>query len=119
MRDGIVLNRSEQCRATVLTHLESRSLVNSEAASLLGISVRQVHRLHKHRAQADRRRRGSLPLSTQAYTQMGPDSPLVRAYGAPAWDRTGVIAGRGKEEAGPGGVSPDCCSPTRRARGNL
>jgi transposase len=47
MRDRIVLNRSEQRRATVLSHLESGSLVNAEAATLLGISARQVQRLHK------------------------------------------------------------------------
>jgi transposase len=45
--DGrIVLNRAEQRRVTVLNHLDSGALVNSEAAALLGISVRQVQRLH-------------------------------------------------------------------------
>jgi transposase len=46
MRDRIVLNRAEQRRVTVLNHLDSGALVNSEAAELLGISVRQVQRLH-------------------------------------------------------------------------
>ena len=46
--DGrIVLNRAEQRRVTVLSHLASGALVNSEAADLLGISVRQLQRLHK------------------------------------------------------------------------
>src|SRR2546422_1393895 len=47
MRDRIVLNRTEQRRVSVLNHLDSGALVNSEAAQLLGISVRQVQRLHR------------------------------------------------------------------------
>ena len=47
MRDRIVLNRTEQRRITVLTHLEAGSLVNQEAATLLGISERQLQRLHR------------------------------------------------------------------------
>ncbi len=47
MRDRIVLNRAEQRRVTVLNHLDSGALVNREAAQLLGISVRQVQRLHR------------------------------------------------------------------------
>src|SRR5713226_1654588 len=47
MRDRIVLNSSEQRRVSVLNHLDSGALVNSEAAQLLGISARQVQRLHR------------------------------------------------------------------------
>ncbi len=47
MRDRIVLNRAEQRRVSVLNHLDSGALVNREAAQLLGISVRQVQRLHR------------------------------------------------------------------------
>ena len=47
MRDRIVLNRAEQRRVTVLNHLDSGALVNGEAATLLGISERQVQRLHR------------------------------------------------------------------------
>jgi transposase len=47
MRDRIVLNRAEQRRITVLNHLVSGALVNSQAARLLGISVRQLQRLHR------------------------------------------------------------------------
>lgn len=46
MRDRIVLNKLEQRRVTVLNHLASGALVNSQAARLLGISVRQLQRLH-------------------------------------------------------------------------
>jgi len=46
--DGrIVLNTTEQRRIVVLNHLESGALVNAEAAELLGISKRQLQRLHK------------------------------------------------------------------------
>ncbi len=46
--DGrIVLNRTEQRRVVVLSHLDSGALVNVEAAELLGISKRQLQRLHK------------------------------------------------------------------------
>ncbi len=46
--DGrIVLNTSEQRRIVVLNHLASGALVNAEAAELLGISKRQLQRLHK------------------------------------------------------------------------
>ncbi len=46
--DGrIVLNRTEQRRVIVLNHLESGALVNAEAAELLGISKRQLQRLHR------------------------------------------------------------------------
>ncbi len=46
--DGrIVLNRTEQRRVVVLNHLASGALVNAEAAELLGISKRQLQRLHK------------------------------------------------------------------------
>lgn len=45
--DRITLTRSEQRRLLVLNHLQSGALVNSQAASLLGISVRQVRRLHR------------------------------------------------------------------------
>jgi transposase len=46
--DGrIVLNRTEQRRIVVLNHLASGALVNAEAAELLGISKRQLQRLHK------------------------------------------------------------------------
>src|SRR6266516_3291389 len=47
MRDRIVLNKLEQRRVTVLNHLDSGALVNREAARLLGISVRQLQRLHR------------------------------------------------------------------------
>lgn len=47
MRDRIVLNKLEQRRVTVLNHLASGALVNSQAARLLGISVRQLQRLHR------------------------------------------------------------------------
>lgn len=47
MRDRIVLSGAEQRRVTVLNHLDSGALVNREAAQLLGISVRQVQRLHR------------------------------------------------------------------------
>lgn len=46
--DGrIVLNSTEQRRIIVLNHLAAGALVNAEAARLLGISVRQLQRLHK------------------------------------------------------------------------
>jgi transposase len=45
--DRITLTRSEQRRLLVLNHLGSGALVNSQAASLLGISVRQVRRLRR------------------------------------------------------------------------
>jgi transposase len=46
--DGrIVLNRTDQRRIVVLNHLASGALVNAEAAQLLGISKRQLQRLHK------------------------------------------------------------------------
>ena len=46
--DGrIVLNRTEQRRIVVLNHLAAGALVNAEAAELLGISKRQLQRLHK------------------------------------------------------------------------
>src|SRR6266568_4028069 len=46
--DGrIVLNRTEQRRVIVLNHLESGAVVNAEAAELLGISKRQLQRLHR------------------------------------------------------------------------
>jgi transposase len=46
--DGrIVLNSTEQRRSMVLNHLASGALVNAEAALLLGVSERQVQRLHK------------------------------------------------------------------------
>jgi hypothetical protein len=46
--DGrIVLSRTEQRRIIVLNHLESGALVNAEAGRLLGISKRQLQRLHK------------------------------------------------------------------------
>ena len=41
------MNRAEQRRVTVVNHLASGALVNSEADDLLGISVRQLQRLHK------------------------------------------------------------------------
>src|SRR5256712_11582782 len=47
MRDRIVLNRTEQRRVSVLNRLDWGALVNSEAAQLLGIWVRQVQRLHR------------------------------------------------------------------------
>jgi transposase len=46
--DGrIVLNRAEQRRIIVLSHLESGALINAAASELLGISKRQLQRLHK------------------------------------------------------------------------
>lgn len=45
--DRITLNRSDQRRLLVLNHLQSASLVNAQAASLLGISIRQVRRLRR------------------------------------------------------------------------
>src|SRR6266852_6977756 len=46
--DGrIVLNTTEQRRIVVINHLASGALVNAEAAELLGISKRQLQRLHK------------------------------------------------------------------------
>ncbi|TMD47301.1 MAG: ISNCY family transposase [Chloroflexi bacterium] len=45
--DRITLTRSEQRRLLVLNHLLSGALVNPQAASLLGISVRQVRRLRR------------------------------------------------------------------------
>src|SRR5260370_2371827 len=46
--DGrIALNTTEQRRIVVLNHLQSGALVNAEAAELLGISKRQLQRLHK------------------------------------------------------------------------
>jgi transposase len=46
--DGrIVLNATEQRRIIVLNHLASGALVNAEAAQLLGISKRQLQRLHR------------------------------------------------------------------------
>lgn len=41
------MNRTEQRRIVVLSHLDSGALVNAEAAELLGISKRQLQRLHK------------------------------------------------------------------------
>jgi hypothetical protein len=40
------LNGTEQRRVIVLNHLESGALVNAEAAELLGISKRQLQRVH-------------------------------------------------------------------------
>src|SRR5258706_1898312 len=46
--DGrIVLNKAEQRRIIVLNHLESGALANAAASELLGISKRQLQRLHK------------------------------------------------------------------------
>jgi transposase len=46
--DGrIVVNRTEQRRVVVLNHLDSGALNKLEAAELLGISKRQLQRLHK------------------------------------------------------------------------
>ncbi len=46
--DGrIFLSTTEQRRIVVLNHLESGALINAEAAELLGISKRQLQRLHK------------------------------------------------------------------------
>jgi hypothetical protein len=42
--DKVTLTRSEQRRLLVLNHLLSGALVNSQAASLLGLSIRQVRR---------------------------------------------------------------------------
>ncbi len=50
--DRITLTRADQRRLLVLNHLLSGALVNSQAASLLGISVRQVRRLRR-RYEAD------------------------------------------------------------------
>ena len=44
--DRIELSRAEQRRLLVLNQLQAGGLVNAEAASLLGLSVRQVQRLH-------------------------------------------------------------------------
>jgi transposase len=41
------LNATEQRRILVLNHLESGALINAEAARVLGISERQLQRLHK------------------------------------------------------------------------
>lgn len=43
--DSIRLSRTEQRRVVVLNQLQSGALVNAEAASLLGLSVRHVQRL--------------------------------------------------------------------------
>src|SRR3989442_10256049 len=43
--DRITLSRTEQRRLLVLNHLETGTLVNAQAAGLLGLSVRQVRRL--------------------------------------------------------------------------
>src|SRR2546429_9991041 len=45
--DRITLTRSEQRRLLLLNHLQSGALVNAQAASLLGISIRQVRRLRR------------------------------------------------------------------------
>lgn len=45
--DRITLTRSEQRRLLVLNHLGSGALLNSQAAGLLGISIRQVRRLRR------------------------------------------------------------------------
>ena len=45
--DRITLTRSEQRRLLVLNHLLSGALVNSQAANLLGISIRQIRRLRR------------------------------------------------------------------------
>lgn len=46
--DGrIVMNSTEQRRIVVLNHLASGALLNVEAARLLGISKRQLQRLHR------------------------------------------------------------------------
>jgi transposase len=47
MEGRIVLNRAEQRRIIVLNHLESGALTNAAASELLGISKRQLQRLHK------------------------------------------------------------------------
>jgi len=44
--DRIELNRIEQRRLMVLNQLQAGGLVNAEASGLLGLSVRQVQRLH-------------------------------------------------------------------------
>jgi len=44
--DRIELGRTEQRRLLVLNQLQAGGLVNAEAAGLLGLSVRQVQRLH-------------------------------------------------------------------------
>jgi transposase len=45
--DKITLTRSEQRRLLVLNHLQAGALVNAQAASLLGVSIRQVRRLRR------------------------------------------------------------------------
>ena len=45
--DRITLTRSEQRRLLVLNHPLSGAVLNSQAASLLGISIRQVRRLRR------------------------------------------------------------------------
>lgn len=45
-KGDITLNKQEQRRLLVLNQLESGALVNQEAADLLGLSVRQLRRLH-------------------------------------------------------------------------
>ena len=41
------MNRAEQRRIIVLNHLEAGALINGAASELLGISKRQLQRLHK------------------------------------------------------------------------
>jgi transposase len=47
MNGRIVVNRAEQRRIIVLNHLEAGALINAAASELLGISKRQLQRLHK------------------------------------------------------------------------
>jgi transposase len=76
--DGrIVLNRAEQRRIVVLNHLESGALLNAEASKLLGISGRQLQRLHK------------------AYSEQGVADLVHGNRGRPAYNAVGTeIAAR-------------------------
>jgi transposase len=76
--DRITLTRSEQRRLLVLNHLQSGALLNPEAASLLGLSVRQVRRLRRRYEQegaaalahGNRGRRPSHALDPQVAAQV-------------------------------------------------
>ena len=56
--DSVTLSSREQRRLMVLNQLGSGALVNSEAAALLGLSIRQVRRLRGQYG-----RRGAAALS--------------------------------------------------------
>jgi hypothetical protein len=87
--DGrIVLNATEQRRIVVLNHLSSESLINAEAAKLLGVSVRQLQRLHKAYTEKER------PAWRTATVAASPTTPsmLPRLRVSLSWPETSTKA---------------------------